>query len=642
MGQRHQLFAIAKVGNRYRSLSALHHQWLYGLTALKTCLRLVKVFQDPGNRYLLKLELARAATLDSSVWELETSWHDIRPKFPYVLTCMLIGTSVDVETGYSNAATLEPWNMECDGGDNNDGITILDITDLDHVRYCFVPGSEPGAENSIGSEEPMIYTAREYLNDYYKELAPEMKEVLALLETVPLVQTASLNETWPRDWVDRDDLKTDTRLDSPDPALGYDNDLLVGSLTQLSLKKTIEEILDESEEQADLTMDQVEVLPIFLPALRSYLRLHPSVVSDRSCGFTLLRRAFSDCTELDLGIFPDLTGEQVVELCADKDKLVLLDLSGNHNIEVGHLKKILAATPITKLYVWNNHRLPLCDVAALVGPKLQQVFHREMFLAAHGEIWGGRLEESTQAISAAHSTYEKKHNMVQLISLTADTSCVAPNGDGNELFGPDCMAMSPQAYRFDRKDFKLVALPLDDMNCSSSAVLVAVSRVIRFLSQHDHLYESDLASLSLIMALRNPESHRTIDYLPKEAWRVGQMLKHWQHPDPRGISSLLAEKWTIVLVQEPSVFRFRLAFLRNTSDGHTQVCSVEDIMKQIDGNGLKNTWDKEIAMARYPGYNYNGRVKEPGDVEVVPCDEATALNVMALIEKLKAGAQKEV
>jgi hypothetical protein len=36
MGQRHQLFAIAKIGGRYRSLAALHHQWLYGFTALKS------------------------------------------------------------------------------------------------------------------------------------------------------------------------------------------------------------------------------------------------------------------------------------------------------------------------------------------------------------------------------------------------------------------------------------------------------------------------------------------------------------------------------------------------------------------------------------------------------------------------------
>ena len=45
MGQRHQLFVIAKVKGRYRTLCAIHHQWLYGHTALRRCLGTLKKFQ---------------------------------------------------------------------------------------------------------------------------------------------------------------------------------------------------------------------------------------------------------------------------------------------------------------------------------------------------------------------------------------------------------------------------------------------------------------------------------------------------------------------------------------------------------------------------------------------------------------------
>ena len=45
MGQRHQLFVIAKVKARYRTLCAVHHQWLYGQTALRRCLGTLKIFQ---------------------------------------------------------------------------------------------------------------------------------------------------------------------------------------------------------------------------------------------------------------------------------------------------------------------------------------------------------------------------------------------------------------------------------------------------------------------------------------------------------------------------------------------------------------------------------------------------------------------
>lgn len=39
MGQRHQLFVIAKILGRYRGLAAVHHQWLYGSLALECKLK---------------------------------------------------------------------------------------------------------------------------------------------------------------------------------------------------------------------------------------------------------------------------------------------------------------------------------------------------------------------------------------------------------------------------------------------------------------------------------------------------------------------------------------------------------------------------------------------------------------------------
>jgi hypothetical protein len=56
----------------------------------------------------------------------------------FITTCLPLGASFDVKEGYNANLILEPFNMVFDGGDNNDGITIIDITDLSHVRYCFV------------------------------------------------------------------------------------------------------------------------------------------------------------------------------------------------------------------------------------------------------------------------------------------------------------------------------------------------------------------------------------------------------------------------------------------------------------------------------------------------------------------------
>lgn len=65
MGQRHQLFVIAKIGPRYRVLAAIHHQWLYGEDAVSACLRTLQVLR--ANTPLVRQDLESARRLD---WEL--------------------------------------------------------------------------------------------------------------------------------------------------------------------------------------------------------------------------------------------------------------------------------------------------------------------------------------------------------------------------------------------------------------------------------------------------------------------------------------------------------------------------------------------------------------------------------------------
>lgn len=57
MGQRHQLFIIAKINARYRVLAVVHNQWLCGIDALEVCLRLIKTFEEPENHLALSHEL---------------------------------------------------------------------------------------------------------------------------------------------------------------------------------------------------------------------------------------------------------------------------------------------------------------------------------------------------------------------------------------------------------------------------------------------------------------------------------------------------------------------------------------------------------------------------------------------------------
>lgn len=124
MGQRHQLFAIAKINGRYRTLCAIHHQWLYGQTALKRCLGTLKIFADPANRVPLEQELIAAQLHDEAFWTAtgkECRKEDSHVPFPFIATCLITGASFDAEEGYCHGVFVEPFYMAYNEGDNNNG-----------------------------------------------------------------------------------------------------------------------------------------------------------------------------------------------------------------------------------------------------------------------------------------------------------------------------------------------------------------------------------------------------------------------------------------------------------------------------------------------------------------------------------------
>jgi hypothetical protein len=111
MGQRHQLFVIAKIGHRYRGLATIHHQWLYSSRALQVTPRLRRIFQAPENRLALEQELRWAKRLSEHNW---TSDHDTaKPQpFPFITTCMILGASWMPEVGYHHMVHVLPFDIE--------------------------------------------------------------------------------------------------------------------------------------------------------------------------------------------------------------------------------------------------------------------------------------------------------------------------------------------------------------------------------------------------------------------------------------------------------------------------------------------------------------------------------------------------
>jgi hypothetical protein len=89
--------------------------------------------QDVENRHVLHLEVAHAEKLPLDAWDDREDGHDTIPEFPFITTSLMVGFGVDFETGSATDVMPERWNMKYDGGDNNNGITVFDISDT--VRH---------------------------------------------------------------------------------------------------------------------------------------------------------------------------------------------------------------------------------------------------------------------------------------------------------------------------------------------------------------------------------------------------------------------------------------------------------------------------------------------------------------------------
>jgi hypothetical protein len=208
MGQRHQLFVIAKIANRYRGLAVFHHQWLYGARALKQCLALLTIFSSPANRLAILQELAAARRHAESFWTKPSTYDDCEVPFPFISTCLLLGASFDVKDGYNANVTPEPFNMAFNGGDNNDGITIIDITDLSHVRYCFVLWTRceaPYYDNEVEGPQNVLemrpLSGPTYLGAYYnakqRKRSAAFQSLMQQYDHWDLIEVDALANAWP-------------------------------------------------------------------------------------------------------------------------------------------------------------------------------------------------------------------------------------------------------------------------------------------------------------------------------------------------------------------------------------------------------------------------------------------------------------
>ncbi|KAL8951517.1 MAG: hypothetical protein Q9222_002520 [Ikaeria aurantiellina] len=395
MGQRHQLFVIAKINSRYRTLCAVHHQWLYGHTALKRCLDTLKIFQDPTNRVPLQQEIIAAKNNEEVLWPEKLDYRDIHIHFPFIATCLTLGAGFGPE-GYTHGVLIEPFHMRFNGGDNNNGITIFDITNLEHVRYCFVDFYGMESQHQVQLMAPL--SAHTYLASYYDLDDPENKEMMmptvAGLQKFDLIHTSTLRDTWPEDEWQEPEVDRPSEQDSSGASIDdVAAKLGVSSLRESSMEQILRCIPDPLEDDMSLLFE-AEMLPGFHSALKTKLIDQASRLKASEHVLTLLKTALRKDTVVDLSPFTAFTANELAIIVASLQKdssMIALNLSNRPDLTEADLLTILASNHVCKmLYLLECPQVSAEFLVTNLGQ--YELFHpdllRQPLIEDSGPSWG--------------------------------------------------------------------------------------------------------------------------------------------------------------------------------------------------------------------------------------------------------------
>ncbi|KAJ9638436.1 hypothetical protein H2199_007125 [Coniosporium tulheliwenetii] len=642
-----------------------------GLLCLSGCLNLLRYFQSPANRKFLSHELNNARSVSEETWETPPDrQHEEDARFPFIQTCVTLGAGLNIEEGYEATISVLPFNIDISECDNNDGFTVIDVSNLDRVRYCFfVDGGvetaeyrhkqgmtnedgdgssewlEPTEENIIPRLVPL--KAEQYLSGYYfrgsKDWSATLDEKLRSFEDWPLVNVAALKETWPdHPW--NDDVE-EQKSDRSSPAG------TTLSLRNASMQKLIGEALHDPE-NGDW-IQEAECLPDFVPILRSYLYEHPESVHTSPGGLTLLRKCLAGSKDVDLSPFGQLPTETIRELIVSTSTTVeQLDLSGT-NISEELLRETIRTTQLTELTVMQNPVLPLKTVL----DSIKQTQASAPTAVNHPELFSGPFQEPstitcrdfpagrvpwTRLISENHDDPWVPYQSLMCCAMDVRDALVSPR----------------KAILGTARYMRLVANTR--MHSGVSEALAGAAKCFALSSDvRDH----DLLDLLwLTHADRAEQDERKVSPIPGELYRTGKTLYHTSWELPPEFQEIKTGEWTVLVVRirtdymrslnTPDVQSLGYAFVSADDDGNTIAVDLLGFLELVAGTDatsssmstrLAEIWDNEMSILRQ-AVTKNAETKsgeEALDTEVVRvCGTQEVEEVLKAMQEYKARRER--
>ncbi|RPD62079.1 hypothetical protein L226DRAFT_571451 [Lentinus tigrinus ALCF2SS1-7] len=398
MGQRHQVFLIARVrphgapadhpGNR-RCIAAFHHQWCYGSLPLRAMRRLVTLIQQPDNATIVRAEVRDIQGKYGSYGAEGPCIPDV--PCPFTTSLLAMAWTADIEDGaniQSSGTSLEndilPASMGCWDGDNNDGLSILDVTDPEKPAYCFLSGPE-----SPGSRAQYLapLDGRSYLSIYYalpKNVALDAQtqepakaererkqqeywlECIQGLADVPVLPPNLLREAWPGEtFKDPPQSSAPPQESRAEPEV---SDGMVANLADLSLNVAVKQSIEDED---TTEVEKLLWLPGKAARVKTLLRdLDP--FRGGAVGLLVMTlKELKETSRVNLAGFR-LSGAHVSAVLADLGDVRSVDLSDNTVITADDVPEILAATPTLR-------RIVLMGCPSIDGTRLLELVRTQPF-----------------------------------------------------------------------------------------------------------------------------------------------------------------------------------------------------------------------------------------------------------------------
>ena len=263
--------------------------------------------------------------------------------------------------------------------DNNDGITVIDVTDPESPAYCFVALLR-GLECDDRSNVPVLtpLSATQYVRAYYpkhkddselpddsEDLEKSVLDALRPFESVRMVTVDMLAEAWPGEF----------KSDEPNFAglsiEPKESTIHMPSLVDMTFVPALNYALQTGETDC---LDQFLWLPGNLPKIKETLRAHNPLTA---IDLALLSKAIAvevmQAKSIDLSYF-SLTGEQLIEVLTAQEGVEVLNISHLQQITIETLRKLIPLLPNLRRLVL-LHTIPDADILTLFSES-PELFYR--------------------------------------------------------------------------------------------------------------------------------------------------------------------------------------------------------------------------------------------------------------------------